>query len=230
MSSLQKSSLMTSILLVMAGILFSYQNTSPIDIITDMNVAKNIPLKKETINNYKILINESLEFGELVGYKLGLNQGDSLIKKLNTVMEYVSTDINYIEDNNLTSGAKHAKRTVANGNGDCEDKMILSASILESLDVDVYMVRRQAIGNQTLGHIYLAIPIDKEELILNKKNVQLGNCKGIKTISFDASEKNSIVGFGHESLKITNGNTICYQNVGLLNTENHINNFELDAN
>jgi hypothetical protein len=78
--------------------------------------------------------------------------------------------------------------------------------------------------------IYLAIPINKNDIILNEKDVELGNCSGIKTISFDSSLENSIVGFGHESAKVTNGNTKCYKDVGLLNTENNINNFELDAN
>tara|TARA_R110001583_G_scaffold193090_1_gene360705 strand:+ start:17111 stop:18133 length:1023 start_codon:yes stop_codon:yes gene_type:complete len=103
-------------------------------------------------------INDSSELGECLINELELKQTGTDVEKTQSVLNFVKGNINYKVDE---TGTRLPSKTIIDAEGDCEDMTALSGTLLKSLGVNFYLIEREAMGQNKLGHIYAAIESDK---------------------------------------------------------------------
>ncbi len=169
--------------------------------IEDLDKAKNsysLKSKSDGSDIYEA-INTDQKYGSCFIKKLPIKKSDSMEKKIQAVLDYTSTTIKYVPDKKEAlsddinrPGTRLPSRTVADEEGDCEDKAALAAVMLRELNIAIFIIDRPPI-NKGLGHIFLGI----------KTNYNTGlKCGDDYFISFDPTIKKAKLGEEDAGLSI----------------------------
>ena len=177
-------------------ILISFTACSKSDLsscIEDLDKAKNsFPLQsKNNGSDIYEAINTDKKYGSCFIKKLSIKESATIKEKAQAVLDYTSTTIKYAPDKQKAfsddinrPGTRLPSRTVADGEGDCEDKAALAAVMLHELNIATFIIDRPAI-DKGLGHIFLGI----------KTNYETGlKCGDENFISFDPTIREAKLG------------------------------------
>ncbi|NOR57903.1 MAG: hypothetical protein GQ474_05200 [Sulfurimonas sp.] len=169
--------------------------------IEDLDKARNsfsLESKNDGSDMYKA-INTDQKYGSCFIKKLSIKESASIKEKIQAVLDYTSTTIKYVPDKKEAlsddidrPGTRLPSRTVADGEGDCEDKAALAAVMLRELNIATFIIERPPI-DEGLGHIFLGI----------KTNYNTGlKCGDDYFISFDPTIKEAKLGEKDAGLSI----------------------------
>jgi hypothetical protein len=154
------------ILLVISFGVYSQPNLA--SCIEDHQEAKNtLPLQtKDDGSDLYIAVRQDQKYASCFIKKLAIPRTASPKEQAQAVLNYTSTIIKYEADmpegksSDLNRpGTKLPSRTVVDGKGDCEDKSVLAALMLNELGFDTFVIKRPPISNG-IGHIFLGIRAD----------------------------------------------------------------------
>ncbi|PKH86916.1 transglutaminase domain-containing protein [Colwellia sp. Bg11-28] len=130
-------------------------------------------------------------YGECFINKLDIPKEATIEQKAQIILDFTSNTIQYAPDKKKAKlsdidrpGTRLPSRTVADGEGDCEDKAALSAVMLRQLGLKTYVIVRPA-DFKGIGHVFLGVKANYETKL---------KCDGEYVIAFDPTLDNAKVG------------------------------------
>lgn len=152
-----------------------------------------------------IAVNKDRKYGKCFIDNLDIPNDSTLYEKAQIVLDFTANEIEYAPDKLESEfddidapGTRYPSRTVADGEGDCEDKAALAALMLKELGLKTYVIRRPP-EFDGLGHIFLGIKSEDETMI---------RCAGENIVTFDPTLENAKIG-AHEYGLSKNKNVTC---------------------